>query len=409
MSVMRKRTGMKKTPTEALIEPNVVIFEPRVLTKTIDVKYNANRNCFFCSLVNISLPPLRYAPDNTEKGVLSKGETVVAICCKAIILKKMEKIMEGGKLIVIAIGGNSLIEDDKHVTIESQYAAAQKTASRIARLVKAGHRVVITHGNGPQVGFVLLRAEIAKDVLHTVPLDSCVADTQGAIGYQLQMALKNELIREGNGTQVATVVTQVEVDPKDPSFQKPTKPIGSFMSQVEAEERQAKDGWAVMEDAGRGYRRVVPSPKPLSIVELETLKTLVANGVMVIGAGGGGIPVVRQEDGLYRGIEAVIDKDLAAALIAKELKADLFVISTAVEKVFINYGKKDQRALDTITVEEAQAFMKQGHFAPGSMLPKIEAALDFVKTTGNTGLITNPENLWGALYEGKGTKIVACK
>jgi len=318
----------------------------------------------------------------------------------------MEKTMEESKLIVIAIGGNSLIEDSKHVTVKSQYEAARKTASHIVRLVRSGHRVVIAHGNGPQVGFILLRAEFAKSILHSVPLDSCVADTQGAIGYQLQMALYNEFAKEGLSPQVVTVVTQVEVDPRDPSFLKPTKPIGSFMSKEDADNHRLNDGWDVVEDAGRGYRRVVASPKPISIVELGTVKTLVDHNVIVIAAGGGGIPVVRHPDGTLEGLEAVIDKDLAAALMAKELQADLFVISTAVEKVCLNYGKPSQKELDTIGLKECQTYVDEGHFAPGSMLPKILAMMDFVKTTGHVGLITNPENIWAALYEGKGTKIV---
>lgn len=312
------------------------------------------------------------------------------------------------KLIVIAIGGNSLIEDPKNVTIESQYEAARKTAAHIARLIKAGHRVVIAHGNGPQVGYVLLRSEYSRSILHSVPLDSCVADTQGAIGYQLQMALKNELAALGiTDANVATVVTQVEVSDDDPSFGKPTKPIGSFMTAAEAEKREAEDGWVCTEDAGRGYRRVVASPKPVSIVEIETVKALLDNKVVVIAAGGGGIPVVRDKDGMLSGREAVIDKDLAAALMAKALHADLFVISTAVEKVFLNWGKPNQKALETITADEAQTYIEEGHFAPGSMLPKVEAIVDFVRSTGNMGLITDPANLYGALYEGKGTKVVS--
>lgn len=314
--------------------------------------------------------------------------------------------MDKSKLIVIAIGGNSLIEDSKHVSVSSQYEAARKTAHHIVRLVKAGHRVVIAHGNGPQVGFILLRAEFSKSILHTVPLDSCVADTQGAIGYQLQMALHNEFAKEGLLPQVATVVTQVEVNPDDPSFHKPTKPIGSFMSKEDADSHRIHDGWDVIEDAGRGYRRIVASPKPVSILELDTIKTLVDNKVIVIAAGGGGIPVVRCDDGSLEGREAVIDKDLAAALMAKELKADLFVISTAVEKVCLNFGKPEQKELDTIDLAECQKYVDEGHFAPGSMLPKVLAMMDFVKSTGNVGLITNPENIYGALYEGKGTKIV---
>lgn len=310
------------------------------------------------------------------------------------------------KLIVIAIGGNSLIEDPKHVTVAAQYEAARKTASHIAKLVKAGHRVVIAHGNGPQVGFILLRSEFSRSILHTVPLDSCVADTQGSIGYQLQMALKNEFNRIQMNPQVATVVTQVEVSDDDPSFQKPTKPIGSFMSKEDAQYHMEKDGWICTEDAGRGYRRVVASPKPKAIVEIDTIRTMLENRIIVIAGGGGGIPVRRDKDGYLSGREAVIDKDLAAALMAKELKADLFVISTAVEKVCLNFGKPNQKTLDTITTKEADQYISEGHFAPGSMLPKVQAIVDFVRSTGNEGLITDPEHLYGALYEGKGTRIV---
>ncbi len=310
------------------------------------------------------------------------------------------------KLIVIAIGGNSLIEDSKHVTVSSQYEAAKKTAHHIARLIKAGNRVVIAHGNGPQVGYILRRAELSQKVLHTVPLDSCVADTQGAIGYQLQNALDNELLLDGVKKSVATVVTQVEVKDDDPSFSNPTKPIGSFMSEEDAKERAEKDGWAVVEDAGRGWRRVVASPKPVSIIELETIRCLLDNGIVVIAAGGGGIPVVKREDGTLSGREAVIDKDLAAAMLAKDLNADLFVISTAVEKVALNFGKPDQKDLDTINLEEADRYIKEGHFAKGSMLPKMEAVTDFVKTTGNMGIITDPANLYDALYGDKGTKVI---
>lgn len=311
------------------------------------------------------------------------------------------------KLIVIAIGGNSLIEDSKHVTVSAQYEAAAKTCHHIARLVREGHRVVIAHGNGPQVGYILRRAEYAKDILHTVPLDSCVADTQGAIGYQLQRALDNEFTALGLKESVATVVTQVEVDPNDKSFQNPTKPIGSFMSEEEALKHKEKDGWSIMEDAGRGFRRVVASPKPKKIIELDTIRTLLDNNIIVIAAGGGGIPVVRDENGALQGKEAVIDKDLAAAILAKDLHADLFVISTAVEKVCLNYGKPDQKELSEVPVSELDTYIEEGHFAPGSMLPKIQAVRDFVSSTGGTGLITDPSHLYDALYHGAGTKIVS--
>ena len=309
------------------------------------------------------------------------------------------------KLIVIAIGGNSLIEDSKHVTVSAQYEAAS-TAYHIARLIREGHRVVIVHGNGPQVGYILLRAEYARKILHAVPLDSCVADTQGAIGYQLQRALDNELEKLGLRRDVATVVTQVLVDDRDPSFANPTKPIGSFMQKEEAEYHRDNDGWSVVEDAGRGYRRVVASPKPLAIVESGTVRKLLDSGSIVIAAGGGGIPVVRGDDGLLYGREAVVDKDLAAAILAKDLKADLFVISTAVEKVCLNYNKPDEKRLDTVSSQEAKTYMAQGHFAPGSMLPKIQAIVDFVDTTGNIGLITDPAHLYDALYADAGTKVV---
>ena len=309
------------------------------------------------------------------------------------------------KLIVIAIGGNSLIEASKHVTVQSQYDAANKTAKHIARLVQAGNRVVIAHGNGPQVGYILRRAELAQNQLHRVPLDSCVADTQGAIGYQLQMALGNQMAADGLKKNIATVVTQVEVKADDPSFQKPTKPIGSFMSEEDAMERKQKDGWSVVEDAGRGWRRVVASPKPVSIIELETIRCLLDNGVIVIAAGGGGIPVVRDENGFLKGKEAVIDKDLAAAMLAKDLNADMFVISTAVPKVCLNYGKSNEKKLDSITTDEAREYINEGHFAPGSMLPKIQALVDFVDITGNIGIVTDPEHLYDAVYGEQGTKI----
>ena len=310
-----------------------------------------------------------------------------------------------GKLIVIAIGGNSLIEDPKKVTVDAQYRAAEKTAHHIADIIEAGNRVVIVHGNGPQVGYILLRSEYARKILHAVPLDSCVADTQGAIGYQLQKALDNEFFNRGLKNRAVTVVTQVEVSAEDPSFQNPTKPIGSFMTEEDAEEHRKNFGWAVKEDAGRGWRRVVPSPKPLAIIELDTIKFLAESGATVIAAGGGGIPVVKDEDGALWGKEAVIDKDLAAAILAKSLQADAFIISTAVEKVCLDYNKPGQRAIDSMTVEEARKYSAEGQFAPGSMLPKIQALVDYVESTGNLGMITDPEHISDALEGLNGTRI----
>jgi len=313
--------------------------------------------------------------------------------------------MPDSKLIVIAIGGNSLIEDPKKITIAAQYAAAQKTSAHIVKLVRDGHRVVIVHGNGPQVGFILRRAELALSVLHPVPLDSCVADTQGAIGYNLQMGMYNEFRKLGLTKPVSTIVTQVVVDKDDPSFRNPTKPIGSFMTKEEAEKHRTGEGWSVVEDAGRGYRRVVPSPKPRSIVELESIKALIAANVTVIAAGGGGIPVMETAEGL-KPLEAVIDKDYAATLLAKLIGADLMIISTAVEKVCVNYGKPDQKSLESVNTKELRELAKQGHFAPGSMLPKIEAMIDFVESSGNVGIITDPAHLSDALAGKNGTRII---
>jgi len=310
------------------------------------------------------------------------------------------------KLIVLAIGGNSLIRDPKNVTVEDQYEACVETSKHIAKLIKEGHRLVVTHGNGPQVGFILRRSEIASKELHIVPLDSCGADTQGAIGYNMQMALKNELKKLGINKTVATVVTQTIVDKDDPSFQNPTKPIGSFMDEETAMKHKEKDGWAIVEDAGRGYRRVVASPRPQEIVEFDAIKTLLDNDVVVIAVGGGGIPVVQDENGYLKGSEAVIDKDLASSLLAQKLNADLFIISTAVDKVYINYNKPEQKGLDKITFDEAKTYIKEGHFAPGSMLPKVKSLIEFIETTGNEGLITDPSNLDKAIKGETGTKFV---
>lgn len=307
--------------------------------------------------------------------------------------------------IVIAIGGNSLITDSNHVTVPDQYEAARQTASHLVELVKQGHRIIITHGNGPQVGFILRRTELAKHELHTVPLDSCVADTQGAIGYNLQMALRNEMLKQGLQKPVVTVVTQVVVHKNDPSFEKPSKPIGSFMEKEEAMKHQKEDGWDIFEDAGRGWRRVVPSPKPQKIIELKAVDLLIEQGCIVIAAGGGGIPVLENEDGSLSGIEAVIDKDFAASLLASHLEADRFIISTAVEKVALDYGKPEQRDLDTLTVSEAKQYMQEGHFARGSMLPKIEAMISFIEHTGHSGLISDPQHLAEALHGKTGTRL----
>lgn len=322
-----------------------------------------------------------------------------------ILLKHIGVDMDK-KTIVVAIGGNALITDTKNVTVKSQYETARGAIKPIVKLIKDGHNVIITHGNGPQVGFILRRAEYARSILHSVPLDSCVADTQGAIGYQIQMAIQNELKIAGVNRPVATVVTQVEVDKDDPAFKNPTKPIGSFMSKEEAENQKRKEGWSIMEDANRGYRRVVASPKPKKIVELDAIKAMINAGVVTIAVGGGGIPVVKAANGDITGSEAVIDKDLATELLAKELNADVLLISTGVKKVCIDYGKPSQSEIDTMTTLQARKYISENQFAKGSMLPKVEAIIDFVDNTGKLGIITDPQNVYDAIYSDKyGTRI----
>jgi len=310
------------------------------------------------------------------------------------------------KTLVIAIGGNSLIKDAQHMGVPDQYAAVVETARHITNLIERGFRVVITHGNGPQVGFILLRSEHSRGILHQVPLDSIGADTQGAIGYQIQQAMGNELHKRGVKKSVATVITQSLVDKNDPAFQKPTKPIGQFYKKEQADDRMRIEKWTMVEDAGRGWRRVVASPQPMRIVEADAIRRLVEDGFIVVAVGGGGIPVVQDEQGNLQGAAAVIDKDLASAVLAKEIAADLLVISTAVEKVCLNFGKPDQRALDKITVAEAKQYMKEGHFKPGSMLPKVQACITFLEAGGTEALITCPEVLPSALEGKTGTRIV---
>jgi carbamate kinase len=310
------------------------------------------------------------------------------------------------KLAVIAIGGNSLIKDKMHQTVRDQYIAAKETCKHIVSMIEDGWNVAIGHGNGPQVGFILRRSELAAHELHEVPLDACGADSQGAIGYALQQNLHNEFRRLGINKVAATVVTQVEVSAHDPAFQNPTKPIGSFMDEEQAKRRQVEEGWNVVEDAGRGWRRVVPSPLPVRIVEEPAVRQLLDAGVVVITVGGGGIPVVADENGDLQGTAAVIDKDFASSLLASNLGADLFIISTAVEKVALNFGKPDQKWLDHITLAEAKQYLAEGtHFAKGSMAPKIQAVINFLEKGGKKAIITNPENLVRALAGETGTHI----
>jgi carbamate kinase len=291
--------------------------------------------------------------------------------------------------------------------VRDQYDAAVESMHHIAGLIAAGWRVVITHGNGPQVGFILRRSELSRHELHEVPLDSCGADTQGAIGYMFQKALYNEFRRRGLPHRAATVVTQVLVDRADPAFEQPTKPIGSFMTEPEARAQMDKEGWRMVEDAGRGWRRVVASPMPQRILERDAILALLEQGFVVIGVGGGGIPVMEDEHGDLVGVEAVIDKDHASALLASSLPADLLVISTAVEKVALHFNQPNQRWLDRLTLAEAKHYLAEGHFHKGSMGPKIEAIISFLERGGRQAIITNPENLTRALAGETGTWIVA--
>jgi carbamate kinase len=312
------------------------------------------------------------------------------------------------KIAVVAIGGNSLIKDEQHKSVEDQYQAAKETTLHIADMIETGWDVAIGHGNGPQVGFILRRSEIAARVegMHEIPLDVCGADSQGAIGYALQQTLQNELYKRRIKKNVATVITQVLVDRNDKAFQNPSKPIGSFMDETEAKRRESDMGWSVIEDAGRGWRRVVASPLPKEVVELETVKALLNAGVVVITVGGGGIPVIDVADGEYKGVAAVIDKDYASSLLARAIKADLFLISTAVEKVAINFGKPNEKWLDRMTLDQAKKYLTEGiHFAKGSMAPKIQAIIWYLEAGGMQALITSHENIGRALRGETGTWI----
>ena len=310
------------------------------------------------------------------------------------------------RFAVLAIGGNSLIKDKNHIALSSQYEAVKETGKYIADLVAEGLRIVITHGNGPQVGFIYRRGELARHELPLIPLDICGADTQGAIGYMIQKALLNQFRKRGIAKKVTTVVTQTVVDRDDPSFIQPTKPIGSFMSEQEALSNREEFGWEVVEDAGRGFRRVVPSPIPREIIELDVVRLLVERDYTVIAVGGGGIPVIRNERGDLEGVEAVIDKDLASSLLARNLEADTFIISTAIDAVYLNFGKENQRSIRHANLLEVKQYLAEGHFKPGSMKPKIESIIQFLEGGGKKAIITSPENLLKSVRGESGTTIV---
>jgi len=310
---------------------------------------------------------------------------------------------------VIALGGNALIRDGSRCSINDQLAAVQQMAEHIGEFIALGYDVVVTHGNGPQVGFILRRSELAFEAgeLHFVPLKNCVADTQGAIGYQIQESLTNVFARRAMKRTPVSLVTLVEVDRSDPSFARPTKPIGVFYEKEKADSlAQQHPDWQLVHRAGKGYRRVVPSPRPLRIIEMDAIGALADAGFVVIAAGGGGIPVIRDDQGNLQGVDAVVDKDLTAALLAGEWGAQLLIITTAVDCVFLDYDTETCRPLNRMSAAEARGYIGQGQFENGSMLPKIEAAIDFLGRGGKRVIITSPENLVGSVKDGSGTHIV---
>jgi len=312
------------------------------------------------------------------------------------------------KLAVIAIGGNSLIKDKKHQFVKDQYDAICETVKYVVDIIEKGYEVIITHGNGPQVGFIMRRSEIAQKTehMHPVPLVNCDADTQGAIGYQIQQAVQNELYKRNIKKRAVSIVTQVEVDINDSAFKKPIKPIGEFYDKEQVDKmKEANPTWIILKDSNRGYRRVVASPTPQNIIEIDAIKTLIENKFVVIAVGGGGIPVVKDNKGIIHGINAVIDKDYATSLLAIQLNADLFIISTAVKNVYTNYGKQSEKEINHITLEKLKILKKQGHFSKGSMLPKINSVINFVEQSKKEAIITNPSNLKKAIEKKAGTFI----
>lgn len=310
-------------------------------------------------------------------------------------------------LAVVAVGGNALIRDDRHMSLADQYDAVCETATHLVAMIEAGWNLVVTHGNGPQVGFILRRSEIAEGKVPTVPLRYAVGDTQGAIGFMFQNAIHNALAARGKAQPTVTLVTQTLVDRADAAFARPDKPIGTFFDEETARQLAAELGWTVMRDGDRGWRRSVPSPKPVRVIEAPLIARLAREGVVVIACGGGGIAVEQLADGSLRGLEAVIDKDRASSLLARELDAQLLMIQTGVPRVAIRFGRPDQAWLDRITVAEAESYAAEGHFGAGSMGPKIEAVLDFVKNrAGSSGVITDVAHLDSALRGESGTWIV---
>lgn len=309
------------------------------------------------------------------------------------------------KIAVVAFGGNALLPETQQGTFTEQQANADAAAEAILGIYQSGYEVILVHGNGPQVGQLLVQNEESADKIPMLPLDACVAATQGTIGYILTTGLRRTAKQLGIDIETVTVLTNVAVSPDDPAFDNPTKPIGSFMSAEKAEEMKATKGWQVVEDSGRGYRRVVPSPKPKKIMESKAIRDLAMAGNIVIACGGGGIPVAKINE-QYVGLEAVIDKDLASSLLAEEIGADLYIVLTGVSQVAINFGKPNMQLLDKITVSEAEKYLSEGHFPPGSMGPKISAALDFISKSNKKVLITSADKLGAALQGKSGTYII---
>lgn len=309
------------------------------------------------------------------------------------------------KIVVIAIGGNAIIQAGQRGTIEEQFTNILQSCDPIIDLIEEGYGVVLTHGNGPQVGNALLKVEATSKILPVAPLDICGAETQGSLGYMIQQTLYNRMKARGIKKNIATVVTQVVVDKEDTAFQNPTKPIGPFYSKERAKEISQKTNATIVEDSGRGYRRVVASPKPLEIIEKDAVKTLVEKDFLVITVGGGGIPVIKEGKDL-KGIEAVIDKDRASALMAQEIDADYLILLTGVPQVAINFGKENQEFLKKMTIQEAEKYLLEGEFPPGSMGPKIQSSIDFVRNSGGQAIITSIDKLQEALKEETGTRII---
>jgi carbamate kinase len=313
----------------------------------------------------------------------------------------------GRKLAVVAFGGNALLRPEDRGTQEEQIARAKQAARWLADVVRQDYKLLVVHGNGPQVGNILIQNEEASTKIPPQSLDVCVAQTEGSMGFMLQQAIRNRLESIGLGGEVATVLTEVEVDLADPGFKRPSKPIGPFFTRYRAEALERDLGWTMQEDAGRGgWRHVVASPQPKRILNILTIQSMLESAAVVIAAGGGGIPVVRGRDGQWRGVEAVIDKDFASALLAAELKAELYIVLTGVSKVALDFGKPTQRFVDRITIAEARKYLSEGQFPAGSMGPKIEASIQFVQASGQQVLITDVEHLRDALEGRDGTLIV---